>query len=74
MPDRLSRKVRGEALLCWGVAELLRLDLEMPLLEAGGILQSPPGLRELGTRWRSLVETMNLSLLGRAGELSSCGV
>jgi 2-polyprenyl-6-methoxyphenol hydroxylase-like FAD-dependent oxidoreductase len=29
-------KVRGEALLCWGVAELLRLDLEKPLLDAGG--------------------------------------
>jgi hypothetical protein len=30
-------------LCCVGVAELLRLDLEMPLLEAGGMLQSPPG-------------------------------
>jgi 2-polyprenyl-6-methoxyphenol hydroxylase-like FAD-dependent oxidoreductase len=29
-------KVRGEALACWGVAELLRLDLEKPLLDAGG--------------------------------------
>jgi 2-polyprenyl-6-methoxyphenol hydroxylase-like FAD-dependent oxidoreductase len=29
-------KVRGEALLCWGVAEMLRLDLEMTLLDAGG--------------------------------------
>lgn len=29
-------KVRGEVLLCWGVAELLRLDLEKPLLDAGG--------------------------------------
>ncbi|MDT7597462.1 MAG: hypothetical protein QOJ06_3008 [Pseudonocardiales bacterium] len=29
-------KVRGEALLCWGVAEVLRLDLERPLLDAGG--------------------------------------
>lgn len=29
-------KVRGEALACWGVAELLQLDLEKPLLDAGG--------------------------------------
>ena len=29
-------KVRGEALCCWGVAELLALDLEKPLLDAGG--------------------------------------
>lgn len=29
-------KVRGEAICCWGVAELLRLDLEKPLLDAGG--------------------------------------
>ncbi len=29
-------KVRGEALCCWGVAELLRLDLEKLLLDAGG--------------------------------------
>src|SRR5947209_18518350 len=29
-------KVRGEALCCWGVAELLQLDLEKPLLDAGG--------------------------------------
>jgi 2-polyprenyl-6-methoxyphenol hydroxylase-like FAD-dependent oxidoreductase len=29
-------KVRGEALSCWGVAELLALDLEKPLLDAGG--------------------------------------
>jgi 2-polyprenyl-6-methoxyphenol hydroxylase-like FAD-dependent oxidoreductase len=29
-------KVRGEVLQCWGVAELLRLDLEKPLLDAGG--------------------------------------
>jgi 2-polyprenyl-6-methoxyphenol hydroxylase-like FAD-dependent oxidoreductase len=29
-------KVRGEAMLCWGVAEMLRLDLEKPLLDAGG--------------------------------------
>ena len=29
-------KVRGEVLLCWGVAELFRLDLEKPLLDAGG--------------------------------------
>jgi 2-polyprenyl-6-methoxyphenol hydroxylase-like FAD-dependent oxidoreductase len=29
-------KVRGEALSCWGVAELLQLDLEKPLLDAGG--------------------------------------
>ncbi|MBO0874940.1 MAG: FAD-dependent monooxygenase [Pseudonocardia sp.] len=29
-------KVRGEVLVCWGVAELLRLELEKPLLEAGG--------------------------------------
>jgi 2-polyprenyl-6-methoxyphenol hydroxylase-like FAD-dependent oxidoreductase len=29
-------KVRGEAIVCWGVAELLRLDLEKPLLDAGG--------------------------------------
>ena len=28
-------KVRGEAICCWGVAELLRLDLEKPLLDAG---------------------------------------
>jgi 2-polyprenyl-6-methoxyphenol hydroxylase-like FAD-dependent oxidoreductase len=29
-------KVRGEVLLCWGVAEMLALDLEKPLLDAGG--------------------------------------
>ena len=29
-------KVRGEALACWGVAEVLALDLEKPLLDAGG--------------------------------------
>jgi 2-polyprenyl-6-methoxyphenol hydroxylase-like FAD-dependent oxidoreductase len=29
-------KVRGEVLCCWGVAELLALDLEKPLLDAGG--------------------------------------
>jgi hypothetical protein len=29
-------KVRGEYVACWGVAELLRLDLEKPLLDAGG--------------------------------------
>ena len=29
-------KVRGEFLACWGVAELLQLDLEKPLLDAGG--------------------------------------
>ncbi len=29
-------KVRGEWMACWGVAELLRLDLEKPLLDAGG--------------------------------------
>lgn len=29
-------KVRGEWLACWGVAELLGLDLEQPLLDAGG--------------------------------------
>ncbi|MGQ0719836.1 MAG: NAD(P)/FAD-dependent oxidoreductase [Pseudonocardiales bacterium] len=29
-------KVRGEVVVCWGVAELLRLDLEKPLLDAGG--------------------------------------
>jgi flavin-dependent dehydrogenase len=29
-------KVRGEAMLCWGVAEMLRLELEKPLLDAGG--------------------------------------
>ncbi|HEX4103270.1 MAG TPA: FAD-dependent oxidoreductase [Pseudonocardiaceae bacterium] len=29
-------KVRGEWLACWGVAELLGLDLEKPLLDAGG--------------------------------------
>jgi hypothetical protein len=29
-------KVRGEVLVCWGVAELLRLDLEKALLDAGG--------------------------------------
>jgi len=29
-------KVRGETISCWGVAELLRLDLEKPLLDAGG--------------------------------------
>lgn len=29
-------KVRGEAISCWGVAEVLRLDLEKPLLDAGG--------------------------------------
>src|ERR1700744_475674 len=29
-------KVRGETLLCWGVAEMLRLELEKPLLDVGG--------------------------------------
>ncbi|HEX8760969.1 MAG TPA: FAD-dependent oxidoreductase, partial [Pseudonocardiaceae bacterium] len=29
-------KVRGEGISCWGVAELLRLDLDKPLLDAGG--------------------------------------
>jgi 2-polyprenyl-6-methoxyphenol hydroxylase-like FAD-dependent oxidoreductase len=29
-------KVRGEVMVCWGVAELLRLGLEKPLLDAGG--------------------------------------
>jgi 2-polyprenyl-6-methoxyphenol hydroxylase-like FAD-dependent oxidoreductase len=29
-------KVRGEALVCWGVAEMLALDLEKPFLDAGG--------------------------------------
>jgi 2-polyprenyl-6-methoxyphenol hydroxylase-like FAD-dependent oxidoreductase len=29
-------KVRGEALSCWGVAEMLALDLEEPFLSAGG--------------------------------------
>lgn len=29
-------KVRGEALTCWGVVELRRLNLEQPLLDAGG--------------------------------------
>jgi 2-polyprenyl-6-methoxyphenol hydroxylase-like FAD-dependent oxidoreductase len=29
-------KVRGEAMACWGVAEMLGLDLEKPLLDAGG--------------------------------------
>ncbi|MGH3839723.1 MAG: FAD-dependent oxidoreductase, partial [Pseudonocardiaceae bacterium] len=29
-------KVRGEVLQCWGVAELLQLGLEKPLLDAGG--------------------------------------
>ena len=29
-------KVRGEVLVCWGVAEMLALDLEKPLLDAGG--------------------------------------
>jgi 2-polyprenyl-6-methoxyphenol hydroxylase-like FAD-dependent oxidoreductase len=29
-------KVRGEAICCWGVAEMLELDLEKPLLAAGG--------------------------------------
>jgi 2-polyprenyl-6-methoxyphenol hydroxylase-like FAD-dependent oxidoreductase len=29
-------KVRGEVLCCWGVAEMLALDLEKPLLAAGG--------------------------------------
>ena len=29
-------KVRGEVLCCWGVAEALRLELEKPLLKAGG--------------------------------------
>ncbi|MGH3768554.1 MAG: FAD-dependent oxidoreductase [Pseudonocardiaceae bacterium] len=29
-------KVRGEGLVCWGVTELLRLDLEESLLDAGG--------------------------------------
>ena len=29
-------KVRGEFLSCWGVAEMLALDLEKPLVDAGG--------------------------------------
>jgi len=29
-------RVRGEVLCCWGVAELLRLDLEKALIDAGG--------------------------------------
>lgn len=29
-------KVRGEVMACWGVAELVRLGLEEPLLQAGG--------------------------------------
>ena len=29
-------KVRGEFLSCWGVAEMLALDLEKPFLDAGG--------------------------------------
>jgi 2-polyprenyl-6-methoxyphenol hydroxylase-like FAD-dependent oxidoreductase len=29
-------KVRGEVMVCWGVAEMLRLGLEKPLLDAGG--------------------------------------
>jgi flavin-dependent dehydrogenase len=29
-------RVRGEMLSCWGVAEALRLELEKPLLDAGG--------------------------------------
>ncbi|MCX2951523.1 FAD-dependent oxidoreductase [Lentzea sp. NEAU-D7] len=29
-------KVRGEVMACWGVAELVRLGLEQPLLDAGG--------------------------------------
>ena len=29
-------KVRGEAMACWGVAEMLALGLEKPLLDAGG--------------------------------------
>ncbi len=29
-------KVRGEWMACWGVAELLQLNLEKPLLDAGG--------------------------------------
>jgi 2-polyprenyl-6-methoxyphenol hydroxylase-like FAD-dependent oxidoreductase len=29
-------KVRGEVMCCWGVAEVLRLGLEEPLLDAGG--------------------------------------
>jgi 2-polyprenyl-6-methoxyphenol hydroxylase-like FAD-dependent oxidoreductase len=29
-------KVRGEILVCWGVAEMLALDLEKPFLDAGG--------------------------------------
>jgi 2-polyprenyl-6-methoxyphenol hydroxylase-like FAD-dependent oxidoreductase len=29
-------KVRGEILCCWGVAEMLALDLEKPFLDAGG--------------------------------------
>jgi 2-polyprenyl-6-methoxyphenol hydroxylase-like FAD-dependent oxidoreductase len=29
-------KVRGEVLVCWGVAEMQRLGLEKPLLDAGG--------------------------------------
>ena len=32
----VPRWVRGEAICCWGVAELLRLDLEKPLLDGGG--------------------------------------
>ena len=28
-------KVRGEWMACWGVAELLRLNLDKPLLDAG---------------------------------------
>jgi 2-polyprenyl-6-methoxyphenol hydroxylase-like FAD-dependent oxidoreductase len=33
---RYRDKVRGEVLLCWGVAELQRLGLEQVLLDAGG--------------------------------------
>ncbi len=34
-------KVRGEVLCCWGVAEMLALDLEKPLLDAGGHYVDP---------------------------------
>ena len=34
-------KVRGEILGCWGVAEMLALDLEKPLLDAGGHYVTP---------------------------------
>src|SRR3954454_11947080 len=33
---RYRDKVRGEFLTCWGVAEMLALDLEKPFLDAGG--------------------------------------